>query len=75
MLAWAIGRCRREGIDMVESIGFRSDKESVISEIAPHKLKLTSWLYFYKTRDTSLAAGLCDPDVWDPSQFDGDASL
>jgi hypothetical protein len=59
----------------MESIGLRTDKESVISEIAPHERKLPSWLYFYKTRDTSLAARLSNPNVWDPSQFDGDASL
>jgi len=75
MLAWAIKRCRSEGIDMMESIGLRTDKGSVISEIAPHERKLPSWLYFYKTRDTSLAARLSNPNVWDPSQFDGDASL
>ena len=75
MLAWAMGRCQREGLDMVESIGFRPDKENVISKIAPHERKLPSWLYFYKTRDKSLADSLSDPNVWDPSQFDGDASL
>jgi hypothetical protein len=75
MLAWAVGRCRREGIDMVESIGFGTDKENVISKIAPHERKLPSWLYFYKTKDKSLAERLSDPNVWDPSQFDGDASL
>jgi hypothetical protein len=75
MLAWAVGRCRREGVDMVESIGFRTDKENVISKIAPHERKLPSWLYFYKTRDKSLAERLSDPNVWNPSQFDGDASL
>jgi hypothetical protein len=75
MLAWAVGRCRREGIDMMESIGFGTDKENVISKIAPHERKLPSWLYFYKTKDKSLAERLSDPNVWDPSQFDGDASL
>jgi hypothetical protein len=75
MLWWALKRCRNEGIDMLESIGFRADKSHVISKIAPYKRKLPSWLYFYKTRDKSLAEKLSDPQVWDPSQFDGDASL
>jgi hypothetical protein len=75
MLAWAFERCRNEGIDMLESIGFRTDKRSVIKTIAPYQRKLPSWLYFYKTRDKSLSERLRDPTVWDPCQFDGDASL
>jgi hypothetical protein len=75
MLSWAVERCRREGIDMVECIGFRTNKSNVISKIAPYKRKLPSWLYFYKTRDKNLAERLSDPNAWDPSQFDGDASL
>jgi hypothetical protein len=75
MLSWALERCRREGVDMLESIGFRADKRNVISKIAPYERKLPSWLYFYKTTDKSLAERLSDPNAWDPSQFDGDASL
>ena len=75
MLSWALERCRREGIDMVECIGVRTDKANLIRKIAPYERKLPSWLYFYKTRDESLAERLSDPNVWDPSQFDGDASL
>jgi hypothetical protein len=75
MLSWALGRCRDEGIDMLESIGFRTDKRDVIYKSVPYKRKLPSWLYFYKTRDESLAEMLSNPNAWDPSQFDGDASL
>ena len=75
MLSWACQRCRCEGIDMLESIGFSTAKRNVIRESAPWERKLPCWLYFYKTRDKSLADKLTDPNVWDPSQFDGDASL
>ena len=75
MLSWALERCRREGIDMLESIGFCARKRKVITEAAPYERKLPSWLYYYKTRDKSLAERLSAPRVWDPSQFDGDASL
>src|ERR1700730_5860472 len=74
MLSWALERCRRERIDMLECIGFRTDKSNLIRKMAPYQRKLPSWLYFYKTRDKSLAKKLSDPNVWDPSQFDGDAS-
>ena len=60
---------------MLESIGFRADTHDVIKKLAPYERILPSWLYFYKTRDKSLAERLSDPCVWNPSQFDGDASL
>jgi hypothetical protein len=75
MLHWALESCRREGIDMVECIGFGANKAEVIRKMAPHARKLPSWLYFYKAKEKRLAEKLSDPNVWDPSQFDGDASL
>ncbi len=75
MLSLAIKRCRREGIHMLECIGFRADKQDVIAKAAPYERKLPSWLYFYKATRKDLAQQLSDPNVWDPSQFDGDASL
>ncbi len=75
MLSWALRRCRREGIHMLECIGFRADKQNVIANAAPYERKLPSWLYFYKASDKVLAARLSDSRAWDPSQFDGDASL
>lgn len=75
MLGWALERCRNEGIDMFETIGFCSEKRNRITSMAPYERKLPSWLYYYKARDKSLADRLDDPRVWDPSQFDGDASL
>ncbi len=75
MLSWALEKCRREGIHMLESIGFRAEKRKVITKLAPYHRELPCWLYFYKTRDGSLAERLSDPNVWDPTQFDGDASL
>ena len=75
MLSRALDRCRREGIHMLEIVGVGSEKQRIIDSIAPHRRALPSWLYFYKTRDTYLAKALQDPKSWDPSCFDGDASL
>lgn len=75
MLRWALERCRREGIHMLEAIGLRADKWERLSELKPYERKLPCWLYFYKARDKKLAQELSDPDLWDASQFDGDASL
>jgi hypothetical protein len=75
MLSWAYDKCRRSKIHMLECIGFREDKWKVIADAAPYKRQLPCWLYFYKARDKALAQKLADPNVWNPSQFDGDASL
>ncbi len=42
---------------------------------APHRRKLPSWPFYYHAADPTLAAELCRPEVWDPSTFDGDASI
>lgn len=75
LIGHALARCRREGIHMLECIGFAPDKQRVIEALAPHRRKLSSWRYFYKATNRQLAQTLEDPGVWDPSCFDGDASL
>jgi len=75
MLAWGLRKCREEGIHMMEAYGFRPDKQGVIDSLAPHRRRLPSWFYFYKTWDKAFGEQLKDPEVWDPSHFDGDSSL
>jgi hypothetical protein len=75
LICQALARCRSEGIHMLECIGFARDKQRVIEALAPHGRKLSSWRYFYKATNRQLAETLKDPQVWDPSCFDGDASL
>lgn len=75
ILALGLRRCRDEGIHMLEAVGFRPDKQCVIDSVAPHRRQLPGWLYYYRTRNQALHQELQDPNVWEPSQFDGDASL
>jgi hypothetical protein len=75
MLAWGLERCRRERIHMLEMIGLRPEKMKVIGEFSPYERKLPCWMYFYKASHQKLADRLSDPNAWDPSQFDSDASL
>jgi hypothetical protein len=75
ILSQALQRCRQEGIDMLEIVGFGPEKQRIINSIAPHRRLLSSWFYFYKAGDPHLAKALEDPQSWDPSCFDGDASL
>jgi hypothetical protein len=75
ILCDALARCRSEGIHMLETMGFAADKQRVIDSLRPHRRPLSSWRYFYKTGRRELAESLKNPQVWDPSCFDGDASL
>jgi 3-oxoacyl-(acyl-carrier-protein) synthase/acyl carrier protein len=75
MLAWGVGKCREEGVHILESFGFHPEKQRVIGRLAPHRRRLGSWSYFYSARNNLLRQNLQDPAVWDPSLFDGDASL
>lgn len=75
LLCHALARCRGEGIHMLEAIGFPPEKQRVIESLSPDRRSLSSWRYFYKATNRQLAESLKDPRAWDPSCFDGDASL
>jgi hypothetical protein len=75
ILCHALARCRRDGIHIVEAMGFGPEKQRVIDSLSPHRRALTSWRYFYKAADSELAEKLKNSQVWDPSCFDGDSSL
>lgn len=75
LLVLALEKCRREGIHMMEAIGFSSDKQEVIDSMNPHDRELSSWRYFYRTNKSSLSASLREAGAWDPTCYDGDSSL
>ena len=75
ILAWGLNECATQGIHMLEAIGFRPDKQRVIDRFAHRRRQLAAWRYFHKTPCEALQQKLHDQDAWDPSLFDGDASL
>lgn len=74
LLAAAERRCRKEGVHMLESVGFLPVKRQSISRWLPHKRDIQVWP-FYKTDNTSLDNEFQDLDVWDPCLYDGDGSF
>ena len=42
--------------------------------IAAYRAVKPSWSFFYYADDAALGERLADPDVWDPSEYDGDSS-
>ncbi len=75
MLHTAFDRCRRESIHMLELIGVQHELQNRLTDASLRNRPLGSWLYFYKTNNADLARQLNDPNVWEPSLFDGDSSL
>lgn len=75
LIAWGLDRCRKQRVHMLEAIGFAHRKKEILEGLAPYRRELPSWLYFYKANSATLAQALFDPQVWDPSCFDGDSSL
>jgi hypothetical protein len=75
MLGKAVERSREESLHMVELAGVTPELEHALKQTLPHKRELSSWLFYYKTRNAALGEQLQDPAVWEPSLFDGDSSL
>jgi hypothetical protein len=75
MLCRTLDRCRMERIHMLEIIGLSSERLRFLPGAGSRQRSLPSWMYFYKANDEVLAQALKDPRSWNPSCFDGDASL
>lgn len=75
LLAWALRRCRAEGIHVLENVGRWLEQGELFDIIAPYRRKLPTWVYFYRANSPALAGSLRDKRAWAPSLFDGDASL
>jgi hypothetical protein len=75
LLQHALDRCVREKIHTLEHVGCDLPKMKSLDALAPYRLNLRSWRFYYTAPEPSLNAQLLNPNVWDPSSFDGDASL
>lgn len=71
----AFERCRQASMHMLELIGLPPELEARAELAAPHHRKLDNWMYFYKANNRELTEKLKNPEVWEPSLFDGDSSL
>ena len=75
LMAAALRLARREHVHVVEVTGLESFKRQVLERLAPHCRKLPVWCYMYKALNSELRTALARPETWDPSPFDGDATL
>lgn len=73
-LRTALQRCVAESVCVLDKAGVGMAKTCVFDEFAPYRRK-QSWPFFYRASDSALADELRQPEVWDPSEYDGDATL
>jgi hypothetical protein len=75
ILSKALALARRSGIHVVEKIGLNVKGTELIDACAPYRRKLNAWPSYYHVPDAALSSELESPSAWEPSSFDGDASL
>jgi hypothetical protein len=71
----AAARAAHEGISLLEHNGTDIPKMSGFDRFAPYRLTKAAWSFYFVTSDPVLSAELVEPGVWDPSEYDGDASF
>jgi len=73
----ALEHARRLGVDVVEAVGFHRSKRDVLEQMNPQHRTYPSCPYLYKVKANCqpFQDALRNPEVWDASQFDGDASF
>lgn len=75
LLQAALAQAAEEGVHALEVIGLSTEKRAALRRLVPRRRQLPSRLFYYRPLDKALAAPLGDPNAWDPSPYDGDASL
>ncbi len=75
LLAAIAAQCAAENIHVLEHVACDLPKMREFDAFAPYRRALPAWPFYYKAADESLHAALSNPAIWDPSTFDGDASL
>jgi hypothetical protein len=75
LLTSALARCTAEKIHTLEHVGCALPKMRIFDELAPYRRALPAWPYYCKAADPAVDEQLTSPAAWDPSSFDGDASL
>lgn len=75
MIAAGLRRAKKEGVQMLEVVGFSGELRMQLEGLAPFRRKLPSQLFYYKALAKEVKAQLADPQAWMPTSYDGDSSL
>jgi hypothetical protein len=75
ILSAALQQARVSGIHVMEKVGLNVHGTELIDAYAPYQRKLGAWPFFFHAPDPKLSEALQSESAWQPSSFDGDASL
>lgn len=77
LMSAALEYAEGSGVDVVEAMGFHKTKRNLLEKLRPRHRLLPACPYLYRVSAHShaLRVTLENTDAWDPSPFDGDASL
>jgi hypothetical protein len=75
LLRAVLDRCSKEDLYYLENYGRGVPKMRTLDVCAPYSKKLPSWRAFYRASNSALDSELREARFWDPSFYDGDASL
>jgi hypothetical protein len=75
-LAWAIRKCRADGIHVLERTGGAMPGSSITQGApVPRRRRLDAWRYYYRATHEELAQELREVNAWEASPYDGDTSI
>ena len=75
LLRHSLELCRKEGVHVLEAIGFAPEKRAALEKFAPLRRKFEAWPFYFKSRSAEIETALSAATAWDPSIYDGDGSL
>jgi hypothetical protein len=75
LLKPALARCAAEDFYVLDHLGCGLPRMRGFDRLAPYRYTHSNWPFYYHTADPALAAELSRPEAWEPSTFDGDASI
>lgn len=74
MMESAVRYCRGQGIALIDNAGCWLESAAYLGQRAPYHRSTGTWLYLYRAA-APLDAALRDARHWQPTLFDGDATL
>jgi hypothetical protein len=75
LFAAAADFARQSGAQILEVVGLSALKRRSLEALAPHRRRMTTWPFWYCAVQPVTGADFRNPEVWDPTLYDGDSSV
>jgi hypothetical protein len=74
LLAVALRRCVADGVCVLDKSGLGLPQTRAFDEAAPYRRR-QPWPFWFQASDPTLLSELRRPEFWEPTEYDGDASI